>query len=588
MNRVLTPCILILSLLFLAPVARPAAAQSIISGMISNEDVQKDERLAKKITLAYDRISLYELAARVTKESGISLLINPEDIFASVPLCISVHDMPVNELLNDISSLLSYGKIEFRWTKLIYTAGSKYRLDTQSFKDVQNATMEQGRKRFRDQLALFEKMALATPEERSKMRKEMAKSFIDSSENGAQSYLNDSAYNTAWWGSMKFLSQNVTDSQKEEMFKGTPVNFSFDSLPAEQQQRLLTVLPLPHITDEHGAAVLVTPKQMIFQYLENAFDLGKRFLVPKIVLTRIAIHDSNSQGVSLPIIGLHSRALKEQIQSDWLFPGEKISSPRDEIKLKKYDEKSIANFVTILPLEWNLLAVSECSQTSFLAVLPDASLERELKSRFRIPTKKIRDIRKELEVNPMIDMITKWRGETLLLNYPEWFAGDDALYPPSLTEAARKERTKLGYIAFPRIVQNAPLLNPYQKKRIIRDFPEFAPYKEILAIGQIYANNSGIYSDAGIAMTPQIFNFLGVELSNSMEGLSEAHSASIRVRDLKKQTEFYGEVYVTNLELRVDGGEWKRIATYGRPRQRTSLERQELEKRLDIMPGLPR
>jgi len=577
----------LLTLIVLILTTHCVGAQTL-DGFISLEDGQKDVRLSKKVSFSFDRISLYQFAGEISKQSGISIYLDPQDLAGSVPLCVNVRDLPVSELMNDISSLVSFRKVQFKWNQVHIDDEYRYKLDTQDFKKLPDLMMEQARKLFRIQYDVVGQMAMASPQKRSQFKAKFAKAMLSKTTDAAQSYLESSPHNSAWWGSVKYLYESLTDQQRDAMFGGTPVVIPYEAVPREQQERLLNLLPLPTVKTDTGVTIPQIPQEMVFRYEEKMADRQRKLLVPRILMEFIsgakyedATHTSM---LATCVVGFSGRGLKERLQAEWLFPGEKRDCAHDETTLEKYDEKEAADFAYAEPLERSMVAVSKCSGVSFLAALPDAGLRIDLARRMKIPVKKIHDVRNEVELNPEIDVMSKWRGDTLLINYPEWFYGEDALYPPTLLDEARIERAKTGYVSFPTIAKGARNLNSIQMKRIRREFPEFAAPPQFIALARIYVVNKEIYTEAGVPLSQEIIRALGGDASR-IQGLDQAAAGRFRVRDIKRKTDQGLEQVVTAFEVKLDEGDWTNYVVFGRPKRMSALDKQNRDKRVDVQLG---
>ncbi len=527
-----------------------------LSGFVKSESILSDKRLQKKITLASERILLYDLIQKMSAQTGVSLKLDSSQRASSTPICIHVHDMELANLMNCISSLLSYQQVQFRWITEVKNDSPTYQLDTAGYDGINTKMLAESRDLFRQQLILLKKMASLKPEERLAYKSDFARSMIDDNNEAASSNLVSNKLNNANWNSLLYFFQLTKDSDWDGNLQGNPMFIPIDSVPDNIRAGILAQLPNGILTNEKGQVVDNPLKGVEFRYMERIE--GRKVLMPQIRMGMKRAHGENS----INIVGRTGRGLKNRIQKSWLFPGETHHSKLEEISADKYDDKMGARYSFAHRLEKELLIAAQCTQTNFLSLLPENARDLGI-----YPKNKNIGMIVDALYSENSDMISKWRGETLLLNYPEWFYGDDALFPASLLIAAQLDKHKNGFISLPALIEFSTHLNAEQKKRASEEYTELIQSQEFEKLGLIYKQFPRIYSNGGILVEPDIEHSL---LNTSMSLKNEPHDRSlqIRLRDIKTK-ENGREEYALIYQVKEGLGGWKTLQTYVR-RERIS------------------
>ncbi len=557
---------LLLALFILLSTRSSNAVAQEVPGLLDRHDLDEDNRLNSKISLTRERIYLRDLLAMLGRLSDVSITMNTDEVCATTPIFISVHSTPLDVLLNNVSSLLSYRKAQFRWTKNKEDGKFVYRLHTREFEVVPATLQRQARELFKEQFDLVTEMAAMRPEDRGALKSKLAKSMLEDNDRAATTYLSNDPLYMAYWDALKFFGKLVDQNQLGGIMAGQPATLKITDMPGDVSAGLLRYFqPLKNVTNQNGEIEAQTAQSVTFRYIESMY--GRKRLFPQMRME----FKTEKTGASINMVGFTGKGMKRRIQNSWLLPGDTLMSDLERKQIGDYDEKNDASALRVMHrLERGLLAASTLCEVSIVAVLPDTGRNHRISP----ARKQLAIIIAELEGQPDTDLIHKWRGDMLLINYPEWFYGDDALCPVALIDVARQAERKHGYLPFPSIVHLAFALTDMQRKRVAEELPAVEMPHDMIMLGQIYKAFPAVYSARGIAVDAMIYKALQ-QTSLGAAALAAAKSAEIRVQDKRITAEKNVQDAVV-FETRLDGGEWKTIRTFAQPRRPIT---EEIEKR---------
>lgn len=466
-----------------------------------------DARLKQPVTFDADRMYLGEVLEKVSALTGVSVSLPAEDLGSGIPITCHVKNLPLADFMNGLWSLVGYPQAAWQ---IILDAHQKVRsykfLPTPASRSLSLRLLQETDHYAMDLTALLVKMSSMTLEQRRAHLPEMVRAMMLEDDTIPMLYVSDARY----WALLHAYETLLTPEQKELVRKGETISVPFSKLDAAGQEQLRA--PAGNNRSINVGAPgeeANVPDTIRFSWTNYSLDHRKRLVRD---LT-IGVGNTRSFLSRTYMAGLEEHALN-QTYKEWILPGELdhaeaekqvVSVLPDAPKIPKEQPEGV--FIPAppqtrpsVPFTSFMQVVAEGQSASYIAIVPDT-----MDSSMVIPGGKTgRQCLDELWARGRL--MHKWHDNVLLLNYPLWFAGDDAQYPYAVVKQLReRKRSHAGKpITFQELAGDSAALSNVQIRRLLKEFPQLDAAMVNRPILGFYRKYPGILSEAGMATTPEM------------------------------------------------------------------------------------
>lgn len=479
----------------------------------------KDKKLETPVTFASPRIAMGELLERLSTLSGVALTMDNRVAASGVSLCLSVKQMPLADVMNALWSVVSLQKTAWRWEKTeeAKTAAPRYWL----ISGEPNGLHARIQDAYEKQVALLVQAANASPDERKKW---LGKNKAD------DEWLTD---DTALRG-IKLFAEAVPSGKRKPVLRGQEsIDVPVSNLSAEAQKFVASEnaqTPGKPITNEN------------VQIYVNAFP-GE--IAPTLWI------QINGSGHSYAGGGPLNAQFLSEIEEGWIHAGDTTDSPlttRTVVKPADYkpvyaspvtDLESLRNLTpqegANLARFQNELVPTRLSQLaggvplSFVAVLPpatNAQLTHISSGEFYEEPygKTVAQYLRLLHKEPK-RLMTKWRGDLLLVNQREWFLSDDDSVPWDAIKRLRQlVQKRRGLLTLQDLCDVASQVSQTQMGRMDQEYPSMdtiARWHNFLAVGARFRETR---MGQGCLLTEEMRQMFRTLPDDVPGGLARAHT----------------------------------------------------------------
>ena len=487
--------------------------------------VENEPRLNKKISILSPSISLNDALAEISKQTGVSITTEQDDPISGATLTISLSKQPAIEAINGVLSLISY-KGARAYVQPTLKAGKKtYLIRLKECHNAQAALTRIGNLAFKRQYELYLMIAELEPAERKKYQIEFEKSMYltEGVKLDVWFALNEPSIERAW-EQIRLFSKLTTETDREKVFAGIPFSLSAKDFKPGMMDQIRDVLSVPKTSVSNNISSPTEIRDVFFTFNQKAGV--RKLLMPCLYFgsTSAVVGSDPSDYVSkgaFSIVGLANGNLAPIIQKDWILEGDKASSKLVEQNIAP-DAKPLKEFQETPPMT---LFSSKCFGSNKIQYIGLFPIQKNMGGFY--PATSVRGALKDL-IAPTRVVMSKWRNDLLLLNYADWFYGDDSV--PSAAQVAwlRKRVDSHGFLSLQDLSIVIDLLSAPQVKAMLEEFPVLAVQDDMRAFLKLYLLRPEVASATGIALDENIAPLL--EISRERMKLFPAPGRSIRIR----------------------------------------------------------
>jgi hypothetical protein len=377
---------------------------------ISPEMRTADPRLEKTVSISEKEIYLGELLDRVAKQSGISVRLDQDDAGANAKILISVSQMRLANLMNDLWSLSSFQKAEWKWLRSGQPGSYSYILMRPGpARDLPEKLKSKIQIDFEQHVARLERASRMTDAEKKRIPGNEAD---DLEINSARTML-----------AMAIFSEQLSADDQRSV------------LSAVERRQVSTA----GLSDSEKQFVTrwangVLPPYIVFKAQRSNDDLAPSLFLMTPNANGTESGYGNAGGVPL---GLAESSL---LEASWLLPGDSSASDLDkrtisfkerpgEFTFNHVDSESMRALQALpmdkrrelirrahLALETELTDLSNGAAIPVIAILPTSQSSGQLANGDTVSVylKKVNPAYKR-------QLMVKWRNDALLLCSPSWF-----------------------------------------------------------------------------------------------------------------------------------------------------------------------
>ncbi|MCW3099672.1 MAG: hypothetical protein JWL77_5290 [Chthonomonadaceae bacterium] len=265
---------------------------------------------------------------------------------------------------------------------------------------------------------------------------------------------------------MRLFGTLLSADQRRRVLNGETINIPLDSLPQEQRQSALAL----EKGRSNGAGARDAQEQKepteTISFGGSLTVTGKRNRNFLIIMIGFA---SKQHGSARGNFGISTDLQASDVFADWILPG--------DVRKLEVETRLIAALPIFKPeevwsrvpvLDYNIAAAATIEGVSFIAVVPEHPTGGDVPL---ITPGKTPDQYFSAMWNGKM-LMHKWRDGILLVHYPQWFYGDEALCSYGLVKRLRIRLQKQdGLLSLEDIVEPATTLSDAQLSHFTEEFP---------------------------------------------------------------------------------------------------------------------
>lgn len=471
--------------------------------------INSDMRLLKPVTVKQSQLYLGELLEILSRLTSVNVKVKPEEPISGVTISTKLDNVPLHTVMLNISSLLSLRGYALRWSYDIEVASPQYQLTISArYREMSKALEEEITKAFVVQLKLMVQIAYTPPKDRMKYVKQVTEALSEPNETYAKNLLSESQITEDYWNRLRLFDRTVPANQLEALIQGQPYTVPFSKLNQDDQEWLMSKEKDTKVTltqDGVTKEILNPPITSVSFLMKPNHGRNKEISKRLMFSIKSDYYNTGTSICSVKIDGMNAKIFQR-----WLsYDGVKSNPDKEQLRvsIKKPQEPQVMSARrNTLPDEFERLKFSP--DLSYLAVLP----EMDATSISPITNGTLLDYLKSYQKSPTYTM-SKWQDDMLLVSYPVWFYGDDALYPYSVVKALKQATiTKNGELSLDAFLKTVAPLSIHQAERLEKEFPgvsDIANWKPARLISQF----PDLLTKNGIPLTPQLYDFFKQEFS---------------------------------------------------------------------------
>ncbi len=502
--------------LFLAG-SLPGKAQAI-----DTESLRADKRLLSPVTLKEPGATFHDLLQQLQNQTGVSLQVEDEDPDSGITALVYVRNQPLRDTLNALWSLVSYRGAGWEWVRTgkpenyVYTLVHTHRAKALSAL-LQRKANEVADRHIQEIL----RIARLNPSEWSAQLKSFASSILlQDDEKWAKVYLHDARLNQ-----VRAYALATTPLQQRLVSRGEKVTMLVSEMPEEAQMALKNFWKVfnPLHRDESGQNVPVPyPEKISFQA-----DYGRSSLNPSMLpVYWMKLGEINTSFMGGDILEAGWYRL---IEKTWTLKEEAAASPREkspvpvvEVPLSFPSENpAFAKKPDLTPQQEKLKRLAEASEFPILALLDNSRMSYSSASNKTL----LAYLNREEPVLSRLGLMKKWRGDFLLLSYPEWYPNRDNTLPYALIRNLEKWNRQ-HKIPVQELVSLANSLSAESWLTFARLHPEFQQTDGVLPLLRLCAQFPDLTRPNGKVLEGELRQNMAEALKASLP----AEPAQIRVK----------------------------------------------------------
>ncbi len=515
---------------------------------------ETDERLAKKITVLTPSISFNDLIKDISTQTGVDITTEENDPISGSILSVSLNKQPAIEVMNGVLSLISFKGARAYVHPTLKNGKRTYVVRLKNCHDSAEALTKLGNETFKRQYDLLLKIAELEPSERKKHQSEVEKSMnLDQSHTLDAWFILNNKGVEAMWEHLRLFSQLTTETDREKIFAGIPLIIPTKDLQPEFVDHMYDILQSSKTTVLNGVTQNFEMTDILFTF-ETKSGSRKR-LTPCLSFgsTSVTVGSSSykfSGRAMFSIVGGADWDLAPVIQKNWILAGDMLHSNREDeavpvkaAPLKEFDGAS--------PLTLYASRSFGSVKIPYISLFPtDKSVQES-----RMP-KSVRDGLKYL-IGPQKVVMSKWRESgILLMNYADWFYGDDSSPSAAQISWIRKHIDPDGFLSLADLSSVLDAVPETQLKALQEEFPALIVQNDMRGITKLYLQQPKFTSVSGIILTPTVASYLiqfGVQ-----PGVFPGPQSSVRLRTARRlDPEFKLQSFILFVDTKYGNGEWK-------------------------------
>ena len=548
--------LLLLPLLLVLPACRVRAEELCL---IDASIRKADPRLSQRVSLTEPRLPLGALLERLTALTGVSLRMDNTSIASGAMLVVVLRDQPLADTMNSLYAFFGYRNARWEWHRSGDPGKYSYFFaQTQSSRDLTTNWKQQAQDAFNAHAKTMFEIARMTPEERKRSAAKIDHSLLDCPDYIGKSWIEGKEQ---WQALRAFLDSVKPEDQQKVLMAGGKITVPMASLTDEG--RAFATEQASHTTlTVNGEPKSNVPDGITFctQWIDA--DTAPIFFAGNM---------SELAGSALQM-GLNARQAAQ-----WLLEGDK-KTHLVEAQSIKAPEKPYPDGMSAEELSANgkegryrndlqamrLLQMTHEIPQNMIAHLPDRQWDVEP------PYGKTEENFLAWAKRFNIPFMQKWRGDTLLIEYPAWYLQQAQNIPYAVWKpfaqavAANKDKDAL---PLPIVAKTIAALSEAQWKHLLTDAPALEAANTLSGLFGLAVRYPDMLREGGAALTPALADELRHTPPNSYSKAYKVTDAAQALRIHQQPSSTDKEQIEVSFEVQDRKSVWHYVNGYNMPRK---------------------
>jgi hypothetical protein len=499
MNQTRLQSLLILSLcLYIS--AAPAAHADNITGIIRTQD----PRLEQRASLSEPHTCLGEVLEHLSRQTGIDITIDGKEVASGQEVTVECKGMPVAEILNSLWSLVSSQGIEWAWVRTGKPDSYGYKLvEPEAAKSKTARFRELAQELFERYVATMIQLAEMSPEQRKRNKHEITKALFLKNDDLANALVKDEGT----WIDIRLFAEALSPEIQLQVLRGDrDYEIAVDDLsePARNlYQQFWESVNIRHVSPTGAEVKEPLPKTLHISSTRAGYDMITKYTAPQ-----VEIQMGETGRLTMFASAFMTDAVYRLIAEKWRVEGDAADSAASARKVEDPGltlpliplppRESLAGVhppTTQLPdaLQWRFRQLAQGAGVPLFAVFPLYQTDRMGSPIHHT----IREYLAMKLLDPLLP-ITKWRGNTLLVNYPAWFTEEDNWIPYRLVKQYLDHKD--GLLPLPELVVFLDQINDGQAEYALHRYPLLRSVMALRPLVKLFPRFAELLSSEGMPL----------------------------------------------------------------------------------------
>lgn len=438
--------------------------------------VVEDPRLASPIKYQARHTAIGDVLSRLSKLSGVKIKAGERDGSADEAILVSIKDLKLADAMTAICSLMSYRKAMWVWQRESDRGEFVYRLTSPpAARDLGSYLRNWIQEAFEQQTMTLTRAARQNVPDRIADEKQIQAALFLSDEDFKQ-YREMLLRSGHAWAPLALFGSLVTPDVQLKVLRGESASeISMSSLTSSQLAQVSAIWPSVRLEPVLPGSLGGNSSKSLRFHTRR----GPAGSTPALYIA--LVEPGAAMGYeAFPSLSL-GQWYKKMLRNRWLLDGENDENDKDAARAGTPDPKSASLSAASPSLESRLMELAEGVEFSVFARLPRHS-------EF-VPGSPVGQRVEQFFANiPASPLMTKWRGDVLLVSTTDWPQDEAALVPQSLVRRLRgvAQRNR-GWLELDDLADLARTLRPEQLRTLATEFPVMAGVADLQPLLASYA-----------------------------------------------------------------------------------------------------
>lgn len=419
----------------------------------------EDTRLSTLVTLNEPQISIGELLEKLSQQTGITLTTNPREPASSRKIFLCCDKKPVGAVMDALWSLLSYQPGLWKWERSGKQSAFRYEFaPTLAATHLPQTLKDLSQQVFLDHVKTMLAFAAMSPEERKNNVTKLSGALMQKDDKIAQDMVDKDGFT---WNCLNAFMDALTPQQQQVILHGGRFPVTLDKMPEEARKAFHQAWswynPRHKLSD---GQIVPYPEPSTVYFESRGGHFAMRELLPCLYI------DMGDVG-SLSVLGTEIEpGYRDKIRDMWMLPGDHqdsmltqrvctrpqdldvlpLSRPQNDDELRAAIKQgrafSSATATPMLQIRFGQLARSV--PVMVIGLLPAPAYQP---SDPGSPYNQVAQAFLQRAVSGRLRLMTKWRGDALLVSYPTWFLYEEENVSYAIVQQM-KRADRNGFVPF--------------------------------------------------------------------------------------------------------------------------------------------
>ena len=518
-----------------------------------------DPRLETPVTLTETRISLGALLERLSAKTGVSLRMDTTSPASGAMLLVFLHRQPLADTMNSLYAFFGYRNARWEWHRS-GTAGTYdyFFAQTPASRDLAATRKQQAQDAFDAHAKVMLEIARMMPEERKRNAVRIDESLFNSTNYIGKSWVQDEE---TWQGLRAFLD-SVKPEEQRKIFAGGTIKIPMEAL-TDEGRAFATEEASHGKTIVNGEAIPNKPDGIRFYTQWDSENTAPIFFAGSV---------SKMGGLGL------EKGLNLRQAAQWLLEGDAKTHPAEAQSIKAPempypsdpaggDTLQTMQSKPFQQLNWvtfRLIQMAHEMPQNLIAHLPDKQTFDPREPYNKTPEKFLEAVSKG-----EFAIMRKWRGETLLIEFPAWYRQIDQNIPYAVWKpfaqalVANRGRDTL---PLPLVAKTSAALSDVQWTHLVTDAPFLEQARTLAGLFGLAQRYPDLLREKGATITADLAADLSHTKPNSYSKPFKVSEAAQALRLHQAPSKATPNQIMVSFEVQDKKDEWHYVTGYSMPR----------------------